>query len=84
MDNVKYKTVTGTDGNLSVGIGINRSQILKVSRQGMQKDDAGLVSLSSLDGSNFSFLTVGKRISFGTGFPLSGGEIIHIIYKVTT
>ena len=84
MDNVKYKTVTGTDGNLSVGIGINMSQILKVSRQGMQKDDAGLVSLSSLDGSNFSFLTVGKRISFGTSFPFMGSEKIRILYKVTT
>ncbi len=84
MDIVNYKTVTGSDGNISVAVGLNRSQILKVSRQGQQKDDAGLVSLSSLDGSNFSFITVGKRISFGTSFPFVGSEEIHIIYKVTT
>jgi hypothetical protein len=83
MDLLKYKTVTGTDGNASVGIGINLAQVIKVSRAGEQKDYAGFISLSSLDGSDWTFLPTGKRISFGTNFPFVGNETIHIIYKVT-
>lgn len=83
MDILKYKTVTGTSGNNSVGIGINLSQVIKISRQGEQKDYAGFVAISSLDGRNWTFITTGKRVSFGTNFPFVGSEVIHIIYKVT-
>jgi hypothetical protein len=79
-DILYYKTVIGT-GN-SVGVGLNLSQIIKVSRQGEQKDYAGLVLINTLNGSNWTYLTVGKRISFGTDFPMSS-EVIHIIYKVS-
>jgi len=84
MDILKYKTVTGANGFTTVGVGVSHAQILKVSRQGEQKDDAGFVSLGSLDGTNWSYLTTGHRISFGSGFPFVGDEVIHIIYKVTT
>lgn len=83
MDVLKYKTVTGTDGNTTVAIGINLAQVLKISRKGEQKDYAGLVALSTLDGSDWTFLSVGRRISFGTSFPFIGSEEIHILYKVT-
>jgi hypothetical protein len=82
-DILKYKTVIGSDGNTSVGIGVNFAQVIKVSRQGEQKDYAGLVAISSLDGSNWTFISTGRRISFGTSFPFSGSEVIHIIYKVS-
>ena len=82
-DILKYKTVTGADGNSSVAVGVNRIQILKVSRQGEQKDYAGFVAVGLLDGSNWTFLPVGRRISFGTSFPFVGSEVIDIIYKVT-
>ena len=85
MDILKYKTVTGTDGATSVSTGgLSLAQIIKVSRQGEQKDYAGLVSISTLDGTDWAYISHTKRISFGTSFPFSGAEIIHIIYKVTT
>ena len=79
-DKLKYKTVTGTGNTVSVGL--NLAQIIKVSRQGEQKDYAGLVSISSLNGSNWTFISTGRRISFGTNFPMIA-ETIHIIYKVS-
>lgn len=82
-DELFYKTVTGTDGNTTVAVGLNLSKIIKVSRQGEQKDYAGFVALSSLDGTDWTFLSVGRRISFGTSFPFIGDETIHIIYKET-
>lgn len=84
MDVLKYKTVTGSDGNTSVSTGgLNLAQIIKVSRQGDQKDYAGLVAVSTLDGTDWTYISVGKRISFGTNFPFVGSEVVHIIYKVT-
>lgn len=85
MDVLKYKTVTGADAATSVSTGgLSLAQIIKVSRQGEQKDYAGLVAVSTLDGSDWTYLPVPKRISFGTNFPFVGSEIIHIIYKVTS
>lgn len=85
MDELFYKTVIGVDGatNVSTG-GLSLAQIIKVSRQGEQKDYAGLVSISSLDGTDWTYISHTKRISFGTSFPFVGDEVIHIIYKVTT
>lgn len=84
MEVLKYKTVTATDGATSVSTGgLSLAQILKVSRSGEQKDYAGFVSISSLDGSDWAYLSVPKKISFGTSFPFVGAEVIHIIYKVT-
>ena len=83
MDVLKYKTLTGADGNTTVSTGLNLAQILKVSRSGEQKDYAGFVSFSALDGTDWTFITVGKRISFGTSFPFVGSEVIYIVYKVT-
>lgn len=82
-DRIKYKTINATAGATTIPTGLNRSQILCVSRQGEQKDDAGIVSLGSLNGSNYVFITFNKRISFGTSYPFASGEVIHIIYKVT-
>lgn len=82
-DILYYKTVTGTDGGTSVGVGLPLNKIIKVSRQGEQKDYAGFVALSVLDGSDWTFLSVGRRISFGTNFPFMGSETIMIIYKET-
>ncbi len=84
MDVLKYKTVIGADGATSVSTGgLSLAQIIKVSRQGEQKDNAGFVAISTLDGSNWAYISVSKRISFGTSFPFLGNESIHIIYKVT-
>lgn len=82
-DTLKYRTITGLSGNNSITTGLNLAQIIKVSRQGEQKDYAGFIGLSSLDGSNWAFLPVGRRISFGTNFPFQGNEQIMIIYKET-
>lgn len=83
MDVLRYKTLTGLNGATSVSTGLNLAQIIKVSRQGEQKDYAGFVGVSSLNGSNWTFLPVGRRVSFGTNFPFFGSEVIHIIYKVS-
>lgn len=84
MDILKNKTVVGTDGNTTVSTGgLSLVQIIKVSRQGEQKDYAGLVAASTLDGSDWIYISPTKRISFGTNFPFLGNEIIHIIYKET-
>lgn len=83
MDILKTKTVTGSGGNTTVNSGLSHIQILGVFRQGEQKDDAGLVSISTLNGSNWAFVPP-NRISFGTSFPFVGSESIRIIYKVTT
>lgn len=84
MDVLKYKTVVGVDAALSVSTGgLSLVQIIKVSRQGEQKDYAGLVSLSTLDGSDWTYISASKRISFGSNFPFIGAESVHIIYKVT-
>ena len=83
MDILKEKTVTGTDGATSVSSGLSLAQIIKVSRNGDQKDYAGFVSVSTLDGTDWTYISPTKRISFGTNFPFSGSEVIHIIYKET-
>lgn len=84
MDILKNKTVIGADGALTVSTGgLSLSQIIKVSRQGEQKDYAGFVSLSTLDGSDWTYISHTKRIAFGSNFPFVGDEAIHIIYKIT-
>ena len=82
MDLLKSKTVTSVSGGVSVNVGLNVSQILGVFKQGEQKDYSPFVLLSSLDGSDWTFV-MPNRISFGTSFPLVAGEKIRIIYKVT-
>ncbi len=82
MDILKSKTVTGYTGSNSVGAGIPLANIIKVSRQGEQKDNAGLVSISSLNGSNWVFISPTKRIVFGSNYPFTEDELIHIIYKL--
>ncbi len=86
MDILKSKTVIGSSGNSTVSTGgLSLAQIIKVSRQGEQKDySGGLVALSDLDGTEWAYLSFVRRISFGTNFPFMGPEVIHIIYKVTT
>lgn len=84
MDVLKYKTVTAVDGAVSVSTGgLNLNQIIKVSRQGEQKDWAGFVSISSLNGNQWVYLSVPKKITFGTSFPFIGAEKIYIMYKET-
>ena len=82
MDLLRSKTVTGSDGSVSVNAGLSVSQILGVFRQGEQKDYSPFVLLSSLDGSDWTFV-MPNRISFGSNFPMVAGEKIRIIYKVT-
>ena len=82
MDLLKSKTVTATSGLASVNIGVSSAQTLGVFRYGEQKDKTTLISVSDLDGSNWTFVTP-TRISFGTSFPFIGAEKIRIIYKVT-
>ena len=81
MDLLKTKTVTATSGTASVGVGLSHAQILGVWRQGEQKDDAGLIALGSLNGSNWVFIPP-NRVSFGTSYRFSS-EQIQILYKVT-
>lgn len=84
MDLLRYKILVGTDGATSVSTGgISLAQIIKVSRAGEQKDYAGFVAISTLDGSDWTYISASKRISFGTNFPFAGAEVIHLIYKVT-
>jgi hypothetical protein len=83
MDKVFYLTLTGTAGNNTIFTSVNRAQILKVSRQGTQKDFKSLLSgLPNTD--QWSFTSPIKRIVFSPEVPFSAGEKIHIIYKVTT
>ena len=83
MDILKSKTVTGSEGSSTVNSGLNVSKIIKVSRQGEQKDYSPFVSVSSLDGTDWTFISPTKRIAFGPSFPFAtGGETIHIIYKL--
>ena len=66
MDILKSKTVTGFNGNTTVSTGgLALVQIIKVSRQGEQKDYGGGVgSLSTLNGSQWAYIPFSKRISF--------------------
>ena len=82
MDLLRSKTVTGSGGSVTVGVGLSQVQILGVFRQGEQKDKIALVSLASLNGSNWIFVPP-NRISFGTSYPFASGEKIRILYKVT-
>jgi len=83
MDILKSKTVIGSEGASTVNSGLNVSKIIKVSRQGEQKDYSPFVSVSSLDGTDWTFISPTKRIAFGPSFPFAtGGETIHIIYKL--
>ena len=82
MDILRSKTVTASGGSVTVNSGLNQAQILGVFRQGEQKDKIALVSLASLNGSNWTFVPP-TRISFGTSFPFVGSEKIRILYKVT-
>ncbi len=84
MDVLKYKTVTGADGATSVSTGgLALAQIIKVSRQGEQKDKIPFLLLANLNGSNWTFINHNKRIFFGSSYPFVGSEEIHIIYKET-
>ena len=81
MDILKSKTVTGHDGGVMIPIMMNRDKIIKVSRQGEQKDFTPFLSFGSMDGNQWSFISGGvKRIVFK--FPFVGEELIHIIYKL--
>lgn len=83
MDELRYKTVTPSAGAITFAVGVSLGQIVNVSRQGEEKDYAGLVLLNTLNGSNWTFVSP-NRISFGTSYPIAtGGETIHIIYKVS-
>jgi len=77
------KTVTGTAGSNTVNSGLNVDQIIKVSRQGEQKDYSPFVAVSTLDGTDWTYISATKRIAFGPIFPFqAGGETIHIIYTI--
>ncbi len=81
---LKSKTVTGSDGLNSVSTGgLSSGQIIKVSRQGEQKDRSALVPLDTLSGSQWVYVLHTKRVQFGSNFPFVGSETIHIIYKET-
>jgi hypothetical protein len=83
MDILKSKTLTGVTGAIFVPAGMNQDKIIKVSRQGMQKDYISFLFFTSMTGSQWSFISGGvKRIVFGADFPLTEGEEIHIIYKI--
>ena len=82
MDLLRSKTVTASSGSVTVNSGLGQAQILGVFRQGEQKDKIALVSLATLNGSNWIFVPP-NRISFGTSFPFVGSEKIRILYKVT-
>ena len=85
MDILKSKTVIGAEGFSAVssgGLGVN--EIVAVHRQGIQFDNTNILTLSA---SNRSWAMFGaiKRIFFRSDTPFAtGGETIHIIYKVTT
>ena len=81
MDVLRYKTVTGLDGtsNVTTG-GLNRDQIIKVSRQGIQHDYVSYL-LGSIGSREWAFFGYSRRVLFSTDFPFIGDEIIHIIYK---
>ena len=76
------KTVTGANGSTTVNSGLSLAQILGVFRQGEQKDYSPFVAISTLDGTDWTWVPP-NRISFGTSFPFVGAEKIRIIYKVT-
>jgi len=81
-DILYYKTVVGTEGNYIIHPGLNLAQIIKVSRQGEQKDYKSLLS-GLPNGSQWTFITPTKRIVFDPTIPFAaGGETIHIIYKL--
>lgn len=80
-DILKYRTVTGTDGVYTVNAGVSLVQIIKVSRQGEQKDFVPIAVPVDLLGHQWTFLPRYRRIIFGTNFPFVGAEVIHIIYK---
>jgi hypothetical protein len=81
---LKYITVIGCDGGTTVNVGLPKSQIIAVSRQGEEKDWMGPFLLSAFNGSNWA-VVLGRphRITFGANYPFVGDEVIHIIYKVT-
>jgi len=84
MDILKSKKVTGSAGGHSVGTGLNRAQIVKVARQGMQYDEKFFADIGSLTAMEWVYLLgFSRRIYFLNPFA-EGGETIHIIYKVTT
>ena len=85
MDILKSKTVTGAAGFSAVSSGgLSKAEIVAVHRQGIEMDYITPLSLSTSNRSWSMFGTV-KRIFFRSDTPFAaGGEVIHIIYKVTT
>ncbi len=85
MDVLKSKTIIGAAGFTAVssgGLGVD--EIIAVHRAGFQFDFVSAILLSSSNRSWSMFGPV-KRIFFRTDTPFAtGGEVIHIIYKVTT
>ena len=85
MDVLKSKTVTGAAGFSAVSSGgLSKAEIIAVHRQGIEMDYVTPLSLSTSNRA-WSMFGVVKRIFFRSDTPFaSGGETIHIIYKVTT
>lgn len=85
MDFLRKKTVTGAEGATTIPTGgLNRDQILKVARQGMQMDYTDILNLSTMGAREWTYLTWSKRIVFRTDTPFVSGEKIYIMYKITT
>jgi hypothetical protein len=82
-DILKYKTIDAVEGAVSVNSGLPLAQIIKVARQGEQKDFTPFVNLSTMGGSEWTYYSVLKRIIFGAAFPFAAGEKIYIMYKVS-
>jgi hypothetical protein len=81
MDILKSKTVTGSAGYSTINSGLSLDKIIKVSRQGEEKNYSGGL-IASLDGSNWAYVGPTKRIAFGTNYSFAEDELIHIIYKL--
>ena len=84
MDILKSKIVTGSAGSHSVNTGLNRLQIVKVARQGLQFDERSILDIDDQTGTEWVYLLgFSRRVYFLNAFA-EGGEDIFIIYKVTT
>jgi hypothetical protein len=77
MEVLTKRLVTATEGATTVNSGgLNRLQIIKVARAGIQHDFTAITNLSTMSAREWTFLDWSKRVV--------AGEKVFIMYKVVT
>lgn len=82
---LRHKLVTATEGATTVSSGgLNRLQIIKIARAGIQHDFTAITNLTTMGAREWTYLDWSKRVVFRTDTPFGANEKVYIMYKIVT